>query len=71
MKILLISPAVNAAKRTNKGLRMPQLALYIIEGLTPAKHEVKVVEEEADIGVAKHRSERDIYSLRTQQYVPF
>lgn len=48
MKILLISPAVNASKRTNKGLRMPQLALYIIEGLTPAEHEVKVVEEEAE-----------------------
>jgi len=48
MKILLISPAVNEAKRTNKGLRMPQLALYIIEGLTPPEHEVKVVEEEAE-----------------------
>lgn len=49
MKILLISPAVNAVKRTNKGLRMPQLALYIIEGLTPPEHEVKLVEEEAEI----------------------
>lgn len=48
MKILLISPAVNAEKRTNKGLRMPQLALYIIEGLTPSEHEVKIVEEEAE-----------------------
>jgi radical SAM superfamily enzyme YgiQ (UPF0313 family) len=48
MKILLVSPAVNASKRTNKGLRMPQLALYIIEGLTPPGHEVKVVEEEAE-----------------------
>ncbi|MBN2213163.1 MAG: cobalamin-dependent protein [Bacteroidales bacterium] len=48
MKILLISPAVDASKRTNKGLRMPQLALYIIEGLTPSGHEVKVVEEEAE-----------------------
>src|SRR4030042_557674 len=48
MKILLVSPAVNASKRTNKGLRMPQLALYIIEGLTPPEHEVKIVEEEAE-----------------------
>ena len=48
MKILLVSPAVNAAKRTNKGLRMPQLALYIIEGLTPPQHKVKVLEEEAE-----------------------
>jgi radical SAM superfamily enzyme YgiQ (UPF0313 family) len=48
MKVLLISPAVNAAKRTNKGLRMPQLALYIIEGLTPSEHQVKVIEEEAE-----------------------
>ncbi len=49
MKIMLISPAVNASKRTNKGLRMPQLALYILEGITPAEHEVKLVEEEAEI----------------------
>lgn len=48
MKILLVSPAVDSSKRTNKGLRMPQLALYIIEGLTPPGHEVKVVEEEAE-----------------------
>ncbi|MFO7656360.1 MAG: cobalamin-dependent protein, partial [Bacteroidales bacterium] len=48
MKILLISPAVDAAKRTNKGLRMPQLAMYILEGLTPAEHTVKVIEEEAE-----------------------
>ena len=27
---------------------MPQLALYIIEGLTPPEHEVKVIEEEAE-----------------------
>ena len=27
---------------------MPQLSLYILEGLTPAQHEVKIVEEEAE-----------------------
>jgi radical SAM superfamily enzyme YgiQ (UPF0313 family) len=49
MKILLISPAVDTSKRTVKGLMMPQLALYILEGLTPKEHEVKVVEEEAEV----------------------
>ncbi len=48
MKILLISPAVDAEKRTNKWLMMPQLALYILEGLTPAGHDVTVIEEESD-----------------------
>jgi radical SAM superfamily enzyme YgiQ (UPF0313 family) len=48
MKILLISPTIDADKRTNKGLMMPQLALYILEGLTPREHEVKIVEEEID-----------------------
>ncbi len=48
MNILLISPAVDASKRTVKGLMMPQLALYILEGLTPSEHEVKIVEEEAE-----------------------
>lgn len=47
MKILLISPAVDAEKRTNKWLMMPQLALYILEGLTPPGHEVQIIEEEA------------------------
>jgi radical SAM superfamily enzyme YgiQ (UPF0313 family) len=46
MKILLISPSVDAETRTNKGLMMPQLALYILQGLTPPEHEVIVVEEE-------------------------
>ncbi len=46
MKILLISPTVDADKRTNKGLMIPQLALYILQGLTPAEHEVKIIEEE-------------------------
>lgn len=46
MKILLISPAVSHTKRTVKELMMPQLALYILEGLTPEEHEVKIIEEE-------------------------
>jgi radical SAM superfamily enzyme YgiQ (UPF0313 family) len=48
MKILLISPTIDAEKRTNKSLMMPQLALYILEGLTPREHEIKIVEEEVD-----------------------
>ncbi|MBN1338196.1 MAG: B12-binding domain-containing radical SAM protein [Bacteroidales bacterium] len=48
MKILLISPATDAKKRTNKGLMMPQLALYILEGLTPREHNVTIIEEEAE-----------------------
>jgi radical SAM superfamily enzyme YgiQ (UPF0313 family) len=48
MKILLISPTIDADKRTNKSLMMPQLALYILEGLTPREHEVRIVEEEID-----------------------
>lgn len=46
MKILLISPAVDTEKRTNEGLMMPQLALYILAGLTPPEHEVVIIEEE-------------------------
>lgn len=48
MKILLISPAVDTEKRTNKGLMMPQLALYILEGLTPPEIKVKIIEEEVE-----------------------
>jgi len=48
MKILLITPTVDSEKRTNKGLMMPQLSLYIIKGLTPTGHEVKIIEEEAE-----------------------
>ncbi len=46
MRILLISPTIDSEKRTNKELMLPQLALYILEGLTPPEHEVKVIEEE-------------------------
>ncbi len=48
MKILFISPTVDAEKRTNKELMMPQLALYILEGLTPPEHKVKIIEEETN-----------------------
>ncbi len=48
MKILLISPTVDLEKRTNKGLMIPQLALYILKGLTPESHEVKLIEEETE-----------------------
>ncbi len=48
MNILLISPTVDKTKRTNKGLMMPQLALFILQGLTPKEHKVRLVEEEAE-----------------------
>jgi radical SAM superfamily enzyme YgiQ (UPF0313 family) len=48
MKILLISPTIDTKKRTNKGLMMPQLSLYILKGLTPPEHEVVTIEEEAE-----------------------
>ena len=46
MKILLISPAREKHAYTNKGMTIPQLALFIIQGLTPKEHQVKIVEEE-------------------------
>jgi radical SAM superfamily enzyme YgiQ (UPF0313 family) len=46
MKILLISPTVDSELRFNKELMMPQLALYILEGLTPPEYDVKIIEEE-------------------------
>ncbi len=46
MKILLVSPVRDQHHFTNKGILIPQLALFIIQGLTPKKHEVKIVEEE-------------------------
>ena len=48
MKILLITPTIDTGRSTNKGLMMPQLALYILEGLTPPEHEVRIIEEEAE-----------------------
>lgn len=46
MKILLISPAREKHAYTNKGMMIPQLALFIIQGLTPKKHTVRIVEQE-------------------------
>jgi len=48
MRILLISPTIDSNKRTNKGLMIPQLALYILQGLTPPEHEVRIIEEETE-----------------------
>lgn len=46
MKILLISPVIGDGVRRERGLLWPSLALYILEGLTPEEHSVKIVEEE-------------------------
>ncbi|MFQ3579579.1 MAG: radical SAM protein [Bacteroidales bacterium] len=56
MKILLISPVKDIEFRTKKGLLMPQLALYIIQGLTPKEHQVEIVDEEYgdEIDFTKH-----------------
>ncbi len=48
MKILLISPCKNMRFKTPKREMMPQLALHILEGLTPEEHEVHILEEETD-----------------------
>ena len=48
MKILLISPSIAPDVKTPSGLMMPQLALHLLEGLTPPGHEVKIIEEETD-----------------------
>ncbi len=48
MKILLISPSVESTKKTNKQMMMPQLALIILQGLTPKEHQVTTVDEEAE-----------------------
>jgi radical SAM superfamily enzyme YgiQ (UPF0313 family) len=46
MKILLISPIRDQHQYTNRGILIPQLALFILQGLTPKRHKVKIVEEE-------------------------
>jgi len=48
MKILLISPSIASDIKTPKGLMIPQLALHILEGLTPQEYEVKTLEEETE-----------------------
>jgi radical SAM superfamily enzyme YgiQ (UPF0313 family) len=48
MKILLVSPSVDPTEKTNKEMMMPQLALFILQGLTPKEHQVVMVDEEAE-----------------------
>jgi len=48
MKILLVSPSVDPTVKTNKQMMMPQLALFILQGLTPKGHQVTLVDEEAE-----------------------
>ncbi|MFH1231950.1 MAG: cobalamin-dependent protein, partial [Planctomycetota bacterium] len=48
MKILLISPSIAPDIKTPDGLMIPQLALHILEGLTPSEYEVTTVEEELE-----------------------
>ena len=48
MKILLVSPSVDPNEKTNKQMLMPQLALFILQGLTPKEHQVITVDEEAE-----------------------
>lgn len=48
MKILLVSPSRRPERKTAKGQMMPQLALYILAGMTPPEYEVHIVEEEVD-----------------------
>lgn len=46
MKILLVSPIRDHHQFSNNGLFIPQLSLFILQGLTPKRHELKIVEEE-------------------------
>jgi radical SAM superfamily enzyme YgiQ (UPF0313 family) len=48
MKILLVSPSVDPNEKTNKQMLMPQLALFILQGLTPKEHQVVAFDEEAE-----------------------
>ena len=48
MKILLVSPAQDPDIRTPRFAMIPQLALQLIAGLTPEKHQVRVIEEELE-----------------------
>jgi radical SAM superfamily enzyme YgiQ (UPF0313 family) len=48
MKILLVTPSVNPNEKTNKQMLMPQLALFLLQGLTPKEHQVTMVDEEAE-----------------------
>jgi radical SAM superfamily enzyme YgiQ (UPF0313 family) len=48
LKIILISPVQNEGIKKPKGVRIPEMALLIIAGLTPEEHEVTIVEEEVE-----------------------
>jgi radical SAM superfamily enzyme YgiQ (UPF0313 family) len=48
MKILLVSPSVNPNEKYNKQMMMPQLALIILQGLTPKEHQVITADEESE-----------------------
>jgi radical SAM superfamily enzyme YgiQ (UPF0313 family) len=48
VKVLLISPSIAPDIKTPDGLMIPQLALHILEGLTPPEYQVKTVEEETE-----------------------
>jgi radical SAM superfamily enzyme YgiQ (UPF0313 family) len=48
VNILLVSPARNPHLKKPKGIMMPQLALNLLEGLTPPHHTVTLIEEEID-----------------------
>ncbi len=48
MKLLLISPGISPETTTPGGLMIPQLALHLLEGLTPPHYQIKIVEEESE-----------------------
>jgi radical SAM superfamily enzyme YgiQ (UPF0313 family) len=48
VNILLISPCAESDRKTAKVNLMPQLALYILEGLTPDGHHVRILEENVE-----------------------
>jgi radical SAM superfamily enzyme YgiQ (UPF0313 family) len=48
VKILLVSPCAERDKQTAKVNLMPQLALYLLAGLTPEEHEVRILEENVE-----------------------
>ena len=48
MKILLLSPVQDPDARIPKAVRIPQVSLDLLRALTPAEHEVRIVEEETE-----------------------
>ncbi len=46
MRILLVSPRNSIHQKTSTWLRIPQLSLSVIAGLTPPGHEICIIEEE-------------------------